>query len=522
MRLKKIVLFAAVLLPAGLQAAEVSQERAAATAQSLLAGRISDFNTKVQSVQTVYYHGLKAYHVVQFTRGGWALIAADDQSQPLLGYNGEGTFPIDEPLPENVGGMMDWYATQVVDNARQRGSRHAGWDEAARPAQSRRFAATNKIEPLIKICWNQSGAYQRYCPSNSEGQAVVGCVAVGMAQAMSVAKWPDRPVGNFGYVSATFGSLYIDYDSEPAYNWSDILSGANGLDDVARLLYHCGVSVSMDYGIDGSGSQTSRVATALVRNFKYPSTSVKYYNRDGYSGDWNQLILTELKEGRAVVYSGADLTKNYGHCFNLDGYDGSFYHVNWGWGSPTRYNGYYPLDGLKDTRMDMNYTSQQGAVVGVRAPSDKPSDILLSHNAVQAMKPAGAVVGQIDVVSEAENPTYKFKIVGPYSVVLHTNLPAPFEVVGGQLVTTKELSLEDGDREIEITATNTKNNASVTRAFTILVTATDGIQLVESAVKTTEEIYNLNGVRQTEAKGISVMRQRLSDGSVKTVKRINQ
>ena len=138
------------------------------------------------------------------------------------------------------------------------------------------------------------------------------------------------------------------------------------------------------------------------------------------------------------------------------------------------------------------------------------------------MKPAGAVVGQIDVVSEAENPTYKFKVVGPYSVVFHTNLPAPFEVVDGQLVTTKELSLEDGDREIEITATNTKNNASVTRAFTILVTATDGIQLVESAVKATEEIYNLNGVRQTEAKGISVMRQRLSDGSVKTVKRINQ
>ena len=227
MRLKKIVLFAAVLLPAGLQAAEVSQERAAATAQSLLAGRISDFNTEVQSVQTVYYHGLKAYHVVQFTRGGWALIAADDQSQPLLGYNGEGTFPIDEPLPENVGGMMDWYATHVVDNARQRGSRHAGGEEAARPAQSRRYAASNKIEPLIKICWNQSGGYQKYCPSNNDGQAVVGCVAVGMAQAMSVAKWPDRPVGNFGYVSATFGSLYIDYDSEPAYNWSDILSGAN-------------------------------------------------------------------------------------------------------------------------------------------------------------------------------------------------------------------------------------------------------------------------------------------------------
>lgn len=521
MKIKKIVLFLTALLPVAIQAAEVSQERAVATAQALVADRVENFNTEVQSVRTVYYEGQKAYHVVEFKYGGWALIAADDQSMPLIGYNGEGSFP-EEDQPENLLGMMNWYSQQVVDNARLHSSRHIGWEEASRPAMSRRYAASDKIEPLIKICWNQSGSYQRYCPKDANGTAVVGCVAVGMAQAMSVAKWPDRPIGNYGYTSATYGSMYIDYDGEPDYNWSAILSGANGNDDVARLLWHCGVSVNMDYGVDGSGTQTSYIPGALKRNFKYPN-SVRYYTRESYGDGWSDLILTELKEGRAVAYSGHDPKKGYGHCFNLDGYDGSYYHVNWGWGSPNTYNGYFPLDGLKDLKMDMNYTSGQGVVVGIRPPSELPSDIYLSNYSVPEMKPAGTVVGTITVESEAEDPTYEFKVVGEYNVIFHMNMPAPFKVENGQLVTTEELSMEDGNRHIEITATNTKNKGSVTRSFTINVTSTNGINLVETAPSVvSEEHYNLKGMRISNAnvRGLSIIRQRMSDGSSKAVKRI--
>lgn len=523
MKTKKIVLLLTALLPTVLQAAEVSQERAAATAQALVADRVENFNTEVQSVRTVYYEGQKAYHVVEFKYGGWALISADDQSMPLIGYNGEGSFP-EEGQPDNLQGMMNWYSQQVVDNARLHSSRHAGWDEASRPTMSRRYAPSDKIEPLIKICWNQTGSYQKYCPKDANGTAVVGCVAVGMAQAMSVAKWPDRPVGNYGYTSGTYGSLYIDYDAEPDYNWNAILTGANNNDDVARLLWHCGVSVKMDYGVDGSGTQTSYIASALQRNFKYPK-SVRFFDRASYSGDWGQLILTELKEGRAVAYSGHDPKKGYGHCFNLDGYDGTYYHVNWGWGSPNTYNGYFPLDGLKDLRMDMNYTNSQAVVTGIRPPSENPSDIYLSNNTVQAMRPAGTAVGTITVESEAEDPTYEFKVVGEYNVIFHMNMPAPFKVENGQLVTTEELSMEDGDRHIEITATNTKNKGTVTRPFTIRVTSTDGINLVEtSSAVVSEEHYNLKGMRisNSDVRGLSIVRQRMSDGSSKTFKRVKK
>ena len=142
--------------------------------------------------------------------------------------------------------------------------------------------------------------------------------------------------------------------------------------------------------------------------------------------------------------------------------------------------------------------------------------------AVQAFQPAGTEVGTVTVESEAENPTYDFKVVGPYSVILHTNMPAPFKVVDGKLVTTEELSLEDGDRNIEITATNTKNKASVSRSFTIKVTKTSGISQMEAAPEVvSEQDYSLSGIRtNADAKGVRIVRQRLADGSVKALKRI--
>lgn len=511
--MRKCLLSLLLALPlSGLHAAEVSEQQAVKVAAQKVRGEVA-------TVRVVNYEGQKAYFVVQFREGGWVLVSADDTSRPVIGYSPDGVFQ-SEGQPENFNGMMEVWSRQVVHNAKTFSSRHAAWEDSALP-ETKRASGSSIVEPLIKTRWNQSGSYQKYCPTNANGQAVVGCVAVGMAQAMGVAKWPPRPVGEFSYVCQSFGYQYINYDEEPAYDWNAILSGANSYDDVARLLWHCGVSIRMDYGIDGSGTQTSYIPGALVRNFSYPQ-SVKYYTRASYDGDWENLILTELREGRAVVYSGYDPVKSYGHCFNLDGYDGQWFHVNWGWGGTG--NGYFGLDALRDVKMGMDYTSGQGVVVGVRPPSDKPSNITLSNTAVQAQKPAGTVVGQVYVESEAENPTYEFSVKGPYNVIFHRNMPAPFKVENDMLVTTEELSLEDGDREIEITATNTKNKGTVTREFIIQVTETDGIHLVEKSSVVVDEVgFSLSGIRSSaNVKGLSIIRKKQDDGSVKTFKIINK
>lgn len=478
---KRIILFLLVVFTlAGVSAKEVNQETASVTAVKALKMYSSGFSGNIRSVSAVMYNGTKAYYVVNFAPEGWVLVAADDAATPVLGYSPTGHFET-KNQPTNMEGWLNNYADEIVRViALEEEVPHKGWQELDKAPASR--AATDKVSPLIKVTWNQSGAYNKYCPSDAEGRAVVGCVAVAMAQAMSVAQWPERPVGSYSYTSSRYGNMYINYDNEPAYNWSNILSGANGKDDVARLLWHCGVAIDMDYGPDGSGTQTSYIPRALKRNFSYPE-SVTYYSRSGYSGDWKMLIVNELQAGRAVCYSGADLSKGYGHCFNLDGYDGNtMFHVNWGWGGQN--DGYFPLDGLKDATMDMDYTAQQGVIVGIRPPSDKPSDITLSATTVKEGQAAGTVVATVTVSSEATNPEYEFALQGQYSPILHDYVKVPFVIENGELKTTEVLKASDTKQwTMDITATNKANKASITKTFTITVIGSE-----EANVKPTDGV----------------------------------
>ena len=517
--IKKLTLSIACLflaLTAG--AAEVSPATAKLKAKEIMNARFDSFDASEASVTPVMYEGRKAYYVVQFAKG-WTLIAADDRTEPLIGFSDEGTFVVND-MPASVQSVIDCFSRRITDRARHLNVKSAEW-ESGTSAPSRAAArAAATVEPLIQVKWNQSGAYNKYCPSNSQGRAVVGCVAVGMAQAMSVAKWPNRPTGSFSYTSDNFGYQSIDYDKEPAYDWNDIIAGNNNKDGAARLLWHCGVAVRMDYGIDGSGTQTSYIASALQRNFSYPK-SVAYHDRSEYTDEeWHALMYNELANGRAIAFKGYDPKGGYGHCFNLDGYNNGAYHVNWGWGGSN--NGYFELHALKDLTMGMDYSEAQyqGAVIGIRAPSDKPSDIILSNTDVLAEQPAGTVVGDIEVETEAtDNPTYTWEILGPYNPILHKRLPAPFEVKDGQLVTTDVLAFKDGNRAITITVTDNKGN-SLSRDFTIKVLNSSGISGVESDNNCiSAATYDLGGRKNTGINdGVKIQTQKFADGTRKVRK----
>ena len=231
-------------------------------------------------------------------------------------------------------------------------------------------------------------------------------------------------------------------------------------------------------------------------------------------------MYNELSNGRAIAFHGYDSKGGYGHCFNIDGYNNGAYHVNWGWGGSN--DGYFELHALKDLTMGMDYSEEayQGAVIGIRAPSDKPSDILLSSTEVQADQPAGTVVGDIEVETEAiDNPTYTWQILGPYNVILHKRLPAPFEVKDGKLLTTDVLAFKDGNRPITITVTDNKGN-SLSRDFTIKVLNSSGISGVENdnnCISTTT--YDLGGRKNAGiGDGVNIQAQRFADGTHKAKK----
>lgn len=505
-----------LLLAATCFAKEVTQSEAVEVAQRMMKQKNVSV-TQVSLVTPVVFNGKRAYYAVQFQSGGWVLVSADDVVAPVIGYSENGSFPVLN-MPDNMRGWLDLGAEQANELKKLTNKRNSAWDKA----EVLPMAASDKVSPLIKVQWNQTSPYNAYCPSkNGSSRAVVGCVAVGMAQAMSVARYPERPEGKVSYNSSVYGSIVCDFSKEPAYNWSEIISGENNKDGAARLLWHCGAATKMDYSPSGSGTQTSYVASALKNYFGY-SKSVTYISRSDYSDkEWNSTILSELKEGRPIVYCGFPSDGTAGHCFNLDGYNGTFYHVNWGWGGAG--DAYFSLDNLAAQVVVggdvMAFTEGHGMVIGIKAPNEDPIDITLSNTSVAINQPVGTVVATVTVDSEAKDPKYSYKVQGPYSVILKKNLPVPFDVKDGNLVTTEVITLDDkylskdpftgaSAYEVNITATNDATGKSCSKKFSITVKNSSGVNDVVFDENAPVEYFNLQGIKVSNpGNGIYIKRQ---------------
>ena len=117
--------------------------------------------------------------------------------------------------------------------------------------------------------------------------------------------------------------------------WSDI----EEITPIATLLWHCGVTLDMEYGIYVSNAAINQVPEALTTYFKYsPDMTFEYRDIWGdpiYSDEeWFAKVKASLDLGRPLVYgSFVDGTTDMGHIFVCDGYDAdSLLHMNWGWG----------------------------------------------------------------------------------------------------------------------------------------------------------------------------------------------
>lgn len=435
----------------------------------------------VKSIEAHYLYNEPVYYVVNLSPEGWILVSAQDVVSPILAYSHHGHF-IRDNQPEAVQAWLGKYAREIFDYSQQKNLlQDKGWDTQA----SRVIGSTqvDAVAPILKVNFNQSSPWNKYCPSDASGRAVVGCVAVAMAQAMTVPSYPDRPVGFYSYYIAPYGNLAVNYNEESPYNWNLIISGTDGKDAAARLLYQCGVSVDMGYSASGSGTQTNKVPNALRTYFKYPS-SVKSISKDSYTSDWSALIINEITHGRVVILSGYD-GANPGHAFNLDGYDGqTMFHVNWGWGGAN--NGYYTIDNMRDGSND--YTKGQAVIVGIRAPTVAPADINISNLTIEENKPAGSIVGQISIDSEATNPVYSYELRGAYSIFIHDYMPAAFYVEDGYLKTLYPFELEWEQVPVTIKVTNQNNGLSYEKEFAIRVIGA-GTNLSLTAINTSEIIY---------------------------------
>ena len=272
---------------------------------------------------------------------GFVIIAADDCVTPILGYSYENNFAT-ENLPPNLKGWLNGYSEQIRMAVEMRAAAtdeiRAEW-ECLRQRKNLPIKSETQVYPLIATTWNQNYPYNELCPTDYGGpgnHAYAGCVATAMAQIMKYWSYPEHGIGSHSYTpqqNPQYGTQYADFSST-TYQWSSMHNTSSN-NAVAKLLHHCGVSVEMNYGPNGSSARTTgsfpSAEQAYRTFFDYKSTLHSISKLDYTDSEWINLLKTELNAARPIHYRGQN--NDGGHSFICDGYDNSNqFHFNWGWG----------------------------------------------------------------------------------------------------------------------------------------------------------------------------------------------
>jgi hypothetical protein len=320
--------------------------------------------------------------------GGFIIISGDDVAKPVLGYSGNGNY--DESNP-NLAYWMEMLSQEIayaIENGLSQDEQtKAAWQafENENPVQSQ--SSGDYVYPLIKTQWDQESPYNNLCPVISGRRTLSGCGATAMAQIMKYHEHPTtRTVEIPGYTTSSKAIKIDPITGSTSYDWKNMTdtysfsSTSVENETVATLMYHCGVSIKMDYDLESSFSYLSDIVVALKNYFDYDD-GISFLWKSYYSNsEWLNLLKTEISAGRPVCYRGEG---SEGHIFVCDGYDiHNLFHFNWGWGGYS--DGYYELSALNPANT-AGYNQDQIIMTGIQPKGAQPN-IQLELSSIYANK----------------------------------------------------------------------------------------------------------------------------------------
>ena len=321
---------------------------------------------------------------------GFVIVSGDDHAVPVLAYSDHGTFD-PQTLPCGLTWLLGKYKREM-EYVRTH-------PEATTTNKKNAVGQSYTISPMLETHWHQSSPYNDYCPtflSNDSNslRCPAGCVALAMSQIMRYHKWPVQPRGNNHYscnVNDAYQAtnFYVDFNGY-TIPWDNMLNdyeeGAGTTEQrtqIADFMGRIGRSINMSYG-QSSGAYSYMVANALHQFFLYNPKMLYILKNESHDSQWQDMIISELKDGYPVYYEGRDYDhddkqqlrslsdgdSSVGHAFVIDGlrhivsgYNKyNYFHINWGWGEG--YDGYCLLSAL--TVSDYNWSHDEGAILNIR------------------------------------------------------------------------------------------------------------------------------------------------------------
>jgi hypothetical protein len=309
-------------------------ERAEKTVSDI---RITKIIEEKENEETIFY-------VMIFSEKGFVLIAADDIVKPVLGYSIKSNYAEGNHSPAFEFYILKRFRKQIYAAKQAKITTTEEtvleWQRLSASPESFQPKNVKGVSPLLTSIWGQDWPFNAYCPYDINGpsdHAVTGCVATAMAQVLNYWQHPWHGTGSRSYTPEDhpeYGVQFADFGNT-TYNFDNMPDTATALsDDLATLMYHCGVSVDMNYGPDGSGAWgwgNHDVSDAL-KDYFYFDGFAHHIVRSSHVFEWADMMRDNLNHYWPVIYAAEDNQADAGHAWVLDGYtDGDYFHCNWGW-----------------------------------------------------------------------------------------------------------------------------------------------------------------------------------------------
>lgn len=312
-----------------------------------------------------------AWYVFSANNQGYIIISAEESAFPILAYSFESKFDKEKSnFPPAFSDWMEW-RTEEIEFLKQ--NKHTAdeettklWKELKEGKYTIEGEKSRSITPLLLSQWNQDCNYNALCPVDSAGpcqKVYAGCVATAMGQIMYYWRYPSVGIGSKSYYS-DYGLLTANF-GQTTYNWNEMKGSINTYHhELAKVLYHLGISVSMMYSPTGSGAYSQDVPNAMRSYFGYNQSIIRRTKSQFSNTNWENLLKSNLDKKWPIYYSGSG--SGGGHAFVCDGYQGTnHFHFDWGWSGA--YNGYFYLNNLNPGTNTFN--NNQAAVLEI-VPAD--------------------------------------------------------------------------------------------------------------------------------------------------------
>ena len=330
-----------------LQAKPIDRNIALTAAQKFAS---TQFVMERATPQLVYTGQDEAFFVFNVGDHAFVIIAGDDAHRPVIGYSDESSFDA-----SNIPPALVYYLDGVAECMLQLRHSVATPDVATEwnsILQHGHLISRNGGRGTGYFCqtkWNQDYPYNCCCPEDpagSGGHTYVGCLATAMSQLMRLWAYPSKGNGShcyyhedYGQICADFGNTDYDWDNMPnvlSSNSSEAEKLATG-----TLCFHCGVTIDMGYGPDGSGGASGPIPGVMHTYFDYSDANVQRSRNDYETETWKTMVREQFDMGWPMYYGGCE---NDGcHAFVCDGYDDyDMFHFNLGWGGSS--DGWYLID----------------------------------------------------------------------------------------------------------------------------------------------------------------------------------